>query len=59
MGFHSNMVLKIALRQLHCKTQAPNPATPYDQFNSCFVTKSLSRTDNGNICRERSFFQKA
>jgi hypothetical protein len=30
------VVLKIALRQLHCKTQAPNPATPYDQGSSYF-----------------------
>jgi hypothetical protein len=28
------VVLKIVLRQLHCKIQAPSPATPYEQFNS-------------------------
>jgi hypothetical protein len=30
------VVLKIALRQPHCKIQAPNPATPYEQFSSYF-----------------------
>jgi hypothetical protein len=28
------VVLKSALPQSHCKIQAPNPATPYEQFNS-------------------------